>query len=157
MTDSYQETTSVNEPDAKPENGLLRVLFVCTHNSARSQLAEGLLRQLGGDRVEVYSAGSHPTRLHPETIETMESMGIDVSKQYAKHTSEFAGQTFDYVITVCAAAKEACPTLVEGDHNLFWGFADPTDIQDADERAIVFEQTAQRLKSRIEHFLDTLT
>jgi protein-tyrosine-phosphatase len=134
-----------------------RVLFVCTHNSARSQIAEGLLRHLTGNQVEVFSAGSHPTRLHPDTIRTMDSLGIDIRDQHAKHLSEFEGQAFDYVITVCDQAREVCPSFPGCQMQIHWGFADPAAIGDAEERHRAFDRIARQLTSRIEFFLTTLS
>src|SRR5919106_6627809 len=84
----------------------IRVLFLCTHNSARSQMAEGLLRKLGGDQVEVFSAGNEPTSIHPLAIKVMSSIGVDLSQQRSKHLSEFVGQKFDYIVTVCDRVRE---------------------------------------------------
>ena len=128
----------------------LRILVVCTHNSARSQMAEGLLRQ--HDHIDVHSAGSHPTTLHPDAIRTMDSMGIDIRGQHSKHISEFTSQHFDYVITVCDNAREVCPSF-PGGVQLHWGFSDPTMLEDPEARREAFQKTAQRLKSRIEYFL----
>jgi ArsR family transcriptional regulator, arsenate/arsenite/antimonite-responsive transcriptional repressor / arsenate reductase (thioredoxin) len=128
-----------------------RILFVCTRNSARSQMAEALMRDLAGKSVEVYSAGSHPTRLHPEAIRTMDELGIDIRRQRSKGLQEFAGQSFDHIITVCDRAREICPTF-PGEH-LHWGFADPVAIENAAERRHAFEKIAAQLVSRIQYFL----
>jgi len=90
-----------------------RVLFVCTHNSARSQMAEGLLRHLSQGHLDVFSAGSQPTTVHPDAIRAMQQFGIDISQQQSRPFSDFAGQPFDYVITVCDKAREVCPTFRE--------------------------------------------
>src|SRR5678815_3176398 len=92
-----------------PAGRSARVLFLCTHNSARSQMAEGLLRHLGGAEVEVFSAGTEPGSVRPEAIEAMRSRGIDISGHTSKSVQQFAGQSFDYVVTVCDQAKESCP------------------------------------------------
>lgn len=134
-----------------------QVLFVCTHNSARSQMAEALLRHLSGGIVHTYSAGSHPTRIHPEAIRTMDRLGIDLRGQRSRHLSEFEGQAFDYVITVCDRAREVCPVFPGDGQQLHWGFSDPVTIADPDQRAVAFEQTALRLQSRIGYFLTTLS
>ncbi len=133
-----------------------RVLFVCTHNSARSQMAEGLMLHLGGSSIQVFSAGSQPTRLHPDAIRIMDSVGIDIRNQHSKHLSEFEGQAFDYVITVCDRAREVCPTFPGTGHQVHWGFADPTLIEDAGERRRAFDLIARQLSSRIEFFFTTL-
>jgi protein-tyrosine-phosphatase/DNA-binding transcriptional ArsR family regulator len=140
--------------EARPRR---RVLFVCTHNSARSQIAEGLLRHLGGAAVEVYSAGSHPTHVHPEAVQAMDQLGINIRGQQAKHLSDFDGQSFDYVITVCDRAREICPTFPGDSQQLHWGFADPVLIEDPAARRQAFEQTVRRLQSRIRHFLAAWT
>jgi protein-tyrosine-phosphatase len=133
-----------------------RILFVCTHNSARSQMAEGLLRHLSQGSLDVSSAGSHPTIVHPDAIRTMDALGIDIRGQRSKPLSDVEGQPFDYVITVCDRAREVCPAFPGPDVQMHWGFPDPIVIEDDTERADLFEQTARQLKSRIEHFLCTL-
>lgn len=133
--------------------GSLRVLFVCTHNSARSQMAEGLLRYIGGDAVQAYSAGSHPTTIHPEAVRTMDSMGVDIREQMVHHMSTFLDDRFDYVITVCDNAREVCPTFKSEGVKLHWGLPDPAAIADAIERRDAFAWTARRLQARINYFL----
>lgn len=133
-----------------------RILFVCTHNSARSQMAEGLLRHLCQGAFDVLSAGSHPTTVHLDAIRTMADFGIDISHQQSCSLDEVADQSFDYVITVCDKAREVCPTFPGSGTAIHWGFPDPVVIQDDTERRAVFERTAQQLKSRIEYFLSTL-
>src|SRR5688572_25648386 len=91
-----------------------RVLVLCTGNSARSQMAEGLLRHRHGDRLEVASAGTQPSQVRPEAVAVMREIGIDISGQRSKHVDELAGQSFDYVITVCDSARESCPVLPGG-------------------------------------------
>ncbi len=133
-----------------------RILFVCTHNSARSQMAEGLLRHLSQGYLDVISAGSQPTEVHPDAIRAMNAMGIDIRQQQSRPLSDVEGQSFDYVITVCDKAREICPTFPGSAIPIHWSFPDPVAIQDDAERANVFEQTAHQLKSRIEYFLSTL-
>lgn len=133
-----------------------RILFVCTHNSARSQMAEGMLRHLSQGSLDVLSAGSHPTVVHPDAIRAMAEFGIDIRQQRARSLNEVTGQPFDYVITVCDKAREVCPTFPGSGTPLHWGFPDPVMIQDDHERRAVFDRTARRLKSRIEYFLSTL-
>lgn len=129
-----------------------RILFICTHNSARSQMAEAFMRHLSRGAAAVISAGSHPTRVHPDAIRAMDSYGIDIRDQRARHIREVDGQTFDVVITVCDKAREVCPTF-PGGTMLHWGFADPTVIPDDDERARAFHATAACLRARIAHYL----
>lgn len=133
-----------------------RILFLCTHNSARSQMAEGLLRHLSQGRLQVSSAGSHPTTVHPYAVETMAQMGIDIQEQRSRALESFVEQPFDYVITVCDKAREVCPTFPGSGPQLHWGFPDPLSIADDRARAEAFAETAERLKSRIEYFLTTL-
>jgi ArsR family transcriptional regulator, arsenate/arsenite/antimonite-responsive transcriptional repressor / arsenate reductase (thioredoxin) len=130
-----------------------RVLFVCTHNFARSQMAEGLLRHRAGEGIGVSSAGSEPTTLHPDAISTMDTLGIDIRGQHFKSIEDLDSQTFDYVITVCDRAREVCPTFPGESEYLHWGFADPATIEDARQRRRVFAQIATELTHRIDHFL----
>lgn len=148
--------TETSAPPITP-GGPIRVLFVCTHNSARSQMAEGLMCRLAGGRVEAHSAGSHPSGIHPDTITTMARMGIDIGGQRAKHLSAFEAQPFDYVITVCDRAREVCPTFPGEGQQIHWGFPDPTAIDDPEERLAAFEDIARRLRSRIGYFLTMVT
>lgn len=107
------------------ERGELRVLVLCTGNSARSQMAEGLLRDLGGDRIAAVSAGTHPAPVHPLAVRVMRERGIDIRHQRSKHMSEFADQAFDYVITVCDAAAERCPIFPGPARRVHWSIPDP--------------------------------
>ncbi len=133
-----------------------RVLFVCTHNSARSQMAEGLLRHVAGQPIDVYSAGSNPTQLHPDAIRAMDALGIDIRDQQSKSLADFEGQAFDYVITVCDRAREVCPIFPGEDAQIHWGFVDPTKIADAGERRRAFDHIAAQLTTRIEYFLASI-
>jgi arsenate reductase (thioredoxin) len=105
-----------------------KVLILCTGNSARSQMAEGLLRHDAGDRFEVASAGVEPSSVRPEAIEVMREIGIDISKHRSKSIDEFAGQDFEYVITVCDNAKEHCPIFPGTTKRIHWSFADPAAV-----------------------------
>ncbi len=133
-----------------------RVLFVCTHNSARSQMAEGLLRHLSQGYVDVLSAGSQPTAIHPDAIGTMNTLDIDISHQRPRSLTDVEGQSFDYVITVCDKAREVCPTFPGYGRQVHWGFPDPVVIQNDAQRRAAFERTARQLKSRIIFFLFSL-
>ena len=130
-----------------------RILFICTHNSARSQMAEGLMHHLGLDQVDVKSAGSEPASVHPDAIKTMKQLGIDIRQQQSKSLQEFANQHFDWIITVCDRAREVCPTFPGEGHYLHWGYRDPVTITDDQERRQAFTTTAQQLGSRIQQFL----
>lgn len=133
-----------------------RILFICTHNSARSQMAEGLLRHLSLERLYVMSAGSQPTTIHPDAIAVMDRLGVDIRDQESRPIASFIEQPFDYVITVCDKAREVCPTFPGGGQHMHWGFPDPLAIVEDNARFEAFEQTAQCLKSRIEYFLTIL-
>ncbi|HEX8998369.1 MAG TPA: arsenate reductase ArsC [Blastocatellia bacterium] len=113
----------------------IRVLILCTGNSARSQMAEGILRQDGGDRFEVHSAGVKPNAVRPEAIQVMNEIGIDISGQHSKSVDEFIGQSFDYVITVCDNANETCPVLPGKTERIHQSFEDPPAPGAADEAA----------------------
>jgi len=139
------------------KSGKLRVLFVCTHNSARSQMAEGLLRNLSDGATEVFSAGSHPTRVHPEAIRTMDELNIDIRHHESTHISAVQDKPFDYVITVCDQAREVCPKFPGEGQQLHWGVSDPSDVEDERERQHAFAETARKLASRIEYFLHTVS
>jgi arsenate reductase len=137
------------KPDA-PSARPLRVLFLCVHNSARSQMAEGMLRAWAGDRFDAYSAGNDATEIRPQAIRAMAELGIDISGQRSKSVSEFVGQTFDYAINVCDDAKEACPYFPAATHQLHWAFDDPSAAEGTDEeRLAVF----RRVRDEIGHHL----
>ena len=127
------------------------VLFLCTGNSARSQIAEGLLRSMAGDGYEAFSAGTHPKGLHPQTIATMNEVGIDVSGQTSKDVQDFIGQRFDFVITVCDRAKQNCP-IFPGSAPIHWGFDDPADAPSADQPR-VFRRVRDEIRHRLQLFL----
>lgn len=132
----------------------VRVLFLCTHNSARSQMAEGLLRHLSAGRIEVQSAGSEPSDLHPLAVQAMARMGIDISRQRSKHFDEFRGQSFDYVVTVCDRVRESCPTFPGDPKQVHWSFIDPAAVEGSEqERSRAFNQVALQLTNRIRYFV----
>src|SRR5262245_59507982 len=106
-----------------------RALILCTGNSARSQMAEGLLRNMARGRFEVASAGVSPTQVRPEAIEVMREIGIDISQQRSKSVDEFAGEEFDYVITVCDNAREQCPIFPGKTQRIHWSFEDPATVE----------------------------
>jgi arsenate reductase len=129
-----------------------RVLILCTGNSARSQMAEGLLRHDAGDRFEVFSAGTKPGQVRPEAIAVMRELGIDISGHCSKHVDEFAGQPFDYVLTVCDNAKESCPIYPGHTNRLHRSFDDPAAAQGSEpERLAVF----RRIRDEIRDYLRT--
>ncbi|GCE29716.1 ArsR family transcriptional regulator [Dictyobacter alpinus] len=132
----------------------LRVLFLCTHNSARSVLAEALLRPMSNGRVEVASAGTRPTGVHPATIQVLASLDIDHAHLRSKHIDELSDLHFDYVITVCDRVREVCPTWPAEAQLIHWSFPDPVQEGDAEEeRYQAFEHTATQLTTRIRYFL----
>jgi arsenate reductase len=132
------------------------LLFVCTGNSARSQMAEGLLRHEAAGRFEVYSAGTRPTDVRPEAIKVMDEIGIDISGQYPKFVDKFIGQNLDYVVTVCDSAKEACPVFPGKVERLHWSFEDPAKAQGPEgERLTVFRKIRDQIRARVGEFLRT--
>ena len=129
-----------------------RVLFVCTGNRARSQMAEGLLRHIAGDTFEVQSAGTRPSGMSELTIEAMREIGIDVSGQWSKPVDDVAGHRFDYVITVCDSAREECP-LFPGGEQLHWSVEDPSDTEARGVPLVeAFRLAREDLRQRIELF-----
>ena len=127
-----------------------RVLILCTGNSARSQMAEGLLRRLGGGRFEVFSAGTRPSRVRPEAVEAMREVGIDISGQRSKSVEEFAGREFDYVITVCDRAREECPVFPGRTERVHWSFDDPAEAAGGwPERLEVFRRVREEIGARL--------
>ncbi len=142
---------------ARARHSPVRVLFLCTKNSARSQMAEGLLRHLSHGAVEVCSAGSHPSSLHPYALRAMNTSGIDISQQHSKHVDEFRGQSFDYIITVCDRMREVCPPFSGDPAFIHWSFPDPVEQDGSDEeRYRAFEQTALQLTTRLRFFLTVI-
>ena len=131
-----------------------RVLILCTGNSARSQMAEGLLRHDAADRFEVVSAGVEPTRVRPEAVELMNEIGIDISDHRSKSVDEFAGQEFDYVITVCDNANEHCPIFPGNTKRIHWSFDDPAAVEgDQDTRLKVFRRVRDEIRNRLRLFV----
>ncbi len=128
-----------------------RVLFLCTHNSARSQMAEGLLRHLAGDRFEAYSAGTEATRVRPLAVRAMDELGIDISGQESKTLDRYLGETFDAVITVCDQANESCPVFPGAKSRLHWSFPDPSRATGSDEEQLaVYRTVRDAIRARIE-------
>lgn len=130
-----------------------RVLILCTGNSARSQMAEGLLRHDAGNRFEVASAGIEPSRVRREAIEAMREIGIDISEHRSKSVDEFAGEEFDYVITVCDNANERCPIFPGNTKRIHWSFDDPAAAEgDEDTRLAVFRRVRDEIRQRLRVF-----
>jgi arsenate reductase len=154
----------------------LKVLFLCVHNSARSQMSEGLLRHFYGEKYEVFSAGSTPTQVHPLAVKVMDEMGIDISKQTSKSIEQFRNKEIDIVVSVCkSSGKLVCPfcsspliggrpeiidtTLPGAKHYLDHGFSDPSEVEGSDEeRVAAFRSTRDAIKDWIdEYFADLKT
>lgn len=131
-----------------------KVLFLCTHNSARSQMAEGLLGQFAGDRFEVLSAGTAPTEVNPYAVEAMKEIGIDISRHHSKSVTEFLGQNIGYVVTVCDSAKERCPIFPQAFRRLHWSLDDPSAAEGTrDEKLAVFRRVRDELENRMREFV----
>ena len=127
-----------------------RVLILCTGNSARSQMAEGLLRHDAGDRFEVASAGVNPTQVRPEAVAAMQEIGIDISGHRSKSVDEFTNQDFDCVITVCDNANEQCPVFPGKTQRIHWSFEDPAAAQgDQKERLDVFRRVRDQIRAKL--------
>lgn len=130
-----------------------RVLILCTGNSARSQMAEGLLRHDAGDRFTVESAGLKPSTVRPEAIAVMKEADIDITSHRSKHVDEFAGQDFDYVLTVCDNAKESCPVFFGKATPLHHSFNDPAAVEGSEEKRLAaFRQVRDELRSYLRSF-----
>ena len=131
-----------------------RVLFLCTGNSARSQMAEGFLRHMAGDVFEAFSAGTHPVGLNPGAVDAMKDIGVNISSQRSKHVAEFLSGHFDYVITVCDRAKESCPVFPGSGALLHWSFDDPGAAEGTEaERQKVFHRVRDEIQGQITTFL----
>jgi arsenate reductase (thioredoxin) len=132
-----------------------KVLFLCTHNSCRSQMAEGLLRDMAGNKFDVYSAGVNPTSVNPLAKKVMEEFGIDISGQQSKSVDEFLDKGFDYVITVCDNARQTCP-FFPGNHELLhWSFEDPAiALGSEEERLLMFRKIRDQLRDHIQRLIN---
>jgi arsenate reductase len=139
-------------------NGKKRVLILCTGNSARSQMAEGLLRQDADERFEVESAGTKASFVRPEAIAAMRELGVDISRQRSKNVEEFNGQHFDYVITVCDTARETCPVFFGPAERLHHSFDDPAAFSGSDEeRLAMFRRVRDELRVYLREFAARFT
>lgn len=133
----------------------IRVLILCTGNSARSQMAEGLLRQAGGEKFEVASAGIDPSFVRPEAIEAMREIGIDISSHRSKSIDEFREQPFDYVITVCDNANQECPMFPGASQRIHWSIKDPAAVEgDNQTRLDAFRLARNELQERLSDFVE---
>lgn len=137
-------------PSAKPK---LKVLFLCTGNSCRSQMAEGFLRHLAADRYEVFSAGINPAQLHPLAVKVMKEEGIDISGQKSKSVTGFIGKHFDYVITVCDGAKQTCPVFPGKHEKMHWSLRDPAVAKGTEEQRLAdFRKIRDKIKKAVVRF-----
>jgi arsenate reductase (thioredoxin) len=128
-----------------------RVLFVCTHNSARSQMAEGLLRHLAGDHFEAFSAGTEATHVRPLAIRALDELGIDISQQQSKTLDRYRSEPFDYVITVCDQANASCPIVPGGKRRLHWSLPDASQAHGTEvEQLAVYREVRDQLRTLIE-------
>jgi protein-tyrosine-phosphatase/DNA-binding transcriptional ArsR family regulator len=146
-------------PRARRErrSALVRVLFLCTGNSARSQMAEALCEQLSDGAVRAVSAGSHPKPLHPNAVRVMRERGIDIAGRRSKHLGEFDGERFDYVISLCDRVREVCPEFPGGPELIHWSILDPAREPGSDEETLpAFERTATELCARIGFLVEAI-
>ncbi len=131
-----------------------RVLFLCTHNSCRSQMAEGLINHDLGDRFQAFSAGTETTRVNPLAIRVLAEVGIDISRHYSKTVEAFAGQQFDHVITLCGSANEQCPLFIGGVRRVHIGFDDPSRLKGTDEEVLPeFRRVRDEIRKRLTDYL----
>lgn len=130
------------------------VLILCTGNSARSQMAEGILRHIAGDRYDVESAGIAPSIVRPEAVEVMQEIGIDISKHHSKSVDEFTDRAFDYIITVCDNAKETCPVFPGQAERVHWSFTDPAaEKGPLEKRLSAFRKVRDQIMERLRDFV----
>lgn len=135
----------------------VRVLFLCTGNSTRSQIAEALLQHLAGDTVDARSAGSHPRSVHPNAVRVMRERGIDISSKRSKPLSRFARRRFDYVVTLCDRVREVCPEFPGGPERIHWSIADPALDGDTDEESYpAFQRTAAEIEDRVRFMIHVI-
>jgi arsenate reductase len=128
-----------------------RVLFLCTHNSARSQMAEGLMNRMPGDHYQAFSAGTEPGTVHPLAVKVMAEIGIDISAQRSKHVREFMGREMDLVVTVCDNAREACPFFPDARENRHASFPDPAAVVgNENEKLAAFRETRDAIRAWID-------
>jgi arsenate reductase len=135
-----------------------KLLVLCTGNSARSQMGEGLFRHFGGDGWEIHSAGTKPSIVRPEAIAVMNEFGIDISGHRSKSVDEFSGHSFDFVVTVCDNAAENCPVFPAGTQRLHWSFEDPAAVVGNEEvRLAAFRRIRDQIRVRVEQFFASVT
>jgi ArsR family transcriptional regulator, arsenate/arsenite/antimonite-responsive transcriptional repressor / arsenate reductase (thioredoxin) len=148
---------STPRPRRERRSATARVLFLCTGNSARSQIAEALCERLSGGAISAASAGSHPKPLHPNAVRVMRERGIDLSGRRSKHLSEFRRRRFDYVISLCDRVREVCPEFPGGPELIHWSIPDPAREPGSDEETLpAFEHTAAELATRIDYLIEAI-
>ncbi len=131
-----------------------RLLVLCTGNSARSQMGEGLFRAEGGERFEVFSAGTRPSSVRPEAIAVMKEIGIDISGHWSKGVDQFTGEAFDVIVTVCDNARESCPVFPAPAERIHWSFEDPAAVEGSvEERLAAFRRIRDQIRERVREFL----
>jgi len=131
-----------------------KILFLCTHNSCRSQMAEGLINHYLGDRFQAYSAGTEKTRVNPLAIQVLAELGIDISHHHSKTIAEFDGQRFDHIITLCGSANEQCPLFFGGTTRVHIGFDDPSRLSGSDETVLPeFRRVRDELREKLTTYL----
>lgn len=152
---AFTEQPAPSEQDEPAQAGeRVRVLFLCTHNSARSQIAEGILRTHNGGKFEVFSAGTQATQVHPLAIKAMQEIHIDIGQQHSKNLDAFLGQHFDYVITVCDRAREACPIFPGHPEQIHWSFPDPAEVEGTEQQRLkAFREIVVQMNTRIAYLL----
>jgi arsenate reductase len=129
-----------------------KILFICTHNSARSQIAEGFIKHQYGEQFEAFSAGTKPTKVNPYAIRVMSEIGIDISKHKSKSINNFEGMEFDYVVTVCDQAKESCPFFPAAKFFIHKSFEDPSSLEGTEEEILAnFRKARQKIREWIEN------
>ncbi len=156
FVDWYNSLNALLLKHRKPMPDPKRILVLCTANSARSQMAEGWFRQLGGARVAVESAGARPSQVNPVAVEVMAERGVDISGHRSKSLDEFRQQSFDYVITVCDNAAQSCPVFPGPAERIHWSFPDPAAAPEGTARAETFRAVRDGLEERIRSFLREL-
>ena len=149
--------TGAGRAEGRRGRAVARVLFLCTGNSARSQVAEALAEQLSNGAVRAASAGSHPKPLHPNAVRVMRARGVDLGGRNSKHLSAFAGERFDYVISLCDRVREVCPEFPGGPELIHWSIPDPAHEPGGDEETLpAFERMADELATRISFLLERI-
>jgi protein-tyrosine-phosphatase/DNA-binding transcriptional ArsR family regulator len=148
------ENMPLDEEAEEDSSQAIRVLFLCTHNSARSQIAEAILRSRSAGKIEVYSAGTEATRFHPMAIQALSELHIQAEGQFSKSLDRYLGQKFDYIITVCDRARESCPVFPGDPVRIHWSFPDPSAVEGSEDvRYAAFKETTVQMMARISYLM----